>query len=75
LDTESTALVNHQSKPKAHRIGVVYWRVIRKLTSFSEAAIGLVFISSEYRLILDRNFIKIGAISLLILDSAFEINL
>jgi len=39
------------------------------------SAIGLVYISSEYRLILDRNFIKIGAISLLILDSAFEINL
>jgi len=38
----------------------------------SEAAIGLVFISSKYRLIFDRNFIKIGAISLLILAIAVE---
>jgi len=44
----------------------------QKTDEISEAAIGLVFISSEYRLIFDRIFIKIGAISLLILASAVE---
>jgi hypothetical protein len=44
----------------------------KKTDEISEAAIGLVFISSEYRLIFNRNIIKIGATSLLILASAVE---
>ena len=41
-------------------------------TEISEAAIGLIFISSEYWLIYEQNFIKIGGIPLLILASAVE---
>ncbi len=44
----------------------------QKTDEISEAAIGLVFISSEYRLIYEQNFIKSGVISLLILGSAVE---
>ena len=44
----------------------------QKIEEISEAAIGLVFISSEYWLIYEQNFIKIGGISLLILASAVE---
>ena len=44
----------------------------QKIEEISEAAIGLVFISSEYWLIYEQNFIKIGGIYLLILASVVE---
>ena len=44
----------------------------QKIEEISEAAIGLIFISSEYWLIYEQNFIKIGGISLLIPASAVE---
>jgi len=42
------------------------------MMSFTEAAISLILISSEYRLILIEIASKIGAFALLILSSAVE---
>jgi hypothetical protein len=73
LDAKSDTPVVHLVKSRVPpRRGCCLLASNQKTEEIREAAIGLAFISSEYRLIYEQNFIKIWGISLLILACAVE---
>ena len=66
LDTKSTTPEGHLVKFRAPpRQGCCLPVSNQKIEKISEAAIGLIFISSEYWLIYEQNLIKIGGLPVL----------